>query len=260
MRKSAVVLVALVAAVVAPVALADNGSFETGDFSGWAVNAPTGSAAVLPGGAPGGGSYYGAVGAGSEEQWQSISTNVSLQAGDAVSAAALFVNAENDFEKCFYNDAAEVVVSLDGNVVGTIFAADACGSPGQSTSPWGGGQIYVSQDGVYTVVARVRNVGDGLVPSQVWLDAVAARTPRAAYCAADGNTGADGAKLTAGAFLNLRTGQPAKDAHYAGATLARFVEGTGLTCDAPPAGYVQKGFAGDAQHVPDGLYAYFAAA
>jgi len=90
----------------------------------------------------------------------------------------------------------------------------------------------------------------------VWLDAVAARTPRAAYRAADGNTGTDGAKLTVGSFLNLRVGQPARDPSYAGATLARLVEGKRLTCDTPPAGFVQKGLAGDAQHVPDGLYAY----
>ena len=85
---------------------------------------------------------------------------------------------------------------------------------------------------------------------------VAAGTPRAAYCAADGNTGTDGAKLTVGSFLNLRVGQPARDPSYAGATLARLVEGKRLTCDTPPAGFVQKGLAGDAQHVPDCLYAY----
>jgi hypothetical protein len=259
MRKSAALLAVLAAALLAPAALADNGSFESGDFTGWSVDAPTGSASVLAGGAPGGGSFYGAVGAGAVGEYQSIATAVSLQAGDAVGAAALFVNAENDGEKCFYDDQAEVVVLLDGNVVGTIFAANACASPGQSIGPWSGGQIYVSQDGVYTVVARVRNIGDSAVASQVWLDAVAARTPRAAYCAAAGNTLPNGAAVVPGSFLELRPGQPEKDSHYAGATLARFVEGKGLTCDAAPAGYVQHGLAGDAQHVPIGLYAYFTA-
>jgi len=83
----------------------------------------------------------------------SISTSGSLQAGDAVSAAALFYNAENDGEKCFYDDVAQVVALLDGNVVVTIFTANSCASPGQSIGPWSGGQVYVSQDGVYTVVA-----------------------------------------------------------------------------------------------------------
>jgi len=155
---------------------------------------------------------------------------------------------------------AEVVVLLDGNVVGTIFGATACGSPGQSVGPWGGDQVYVQQDGVYTVVARVKNVGDGAVASQVWLDAVAARTPRAAYCAASGTTMSSGSAITPGAFLELRPGQPAMDAHYTRATIARFVRCNGLTCDAAPAGYVQKGLAYDAQHAPDGLYPYFAAA
>jgi len=66
--------------------------------------------------------------------------------------------------------------------------------------------------------------------------------------------------IARGTFLNLRTDQPARDAHYTGATLARFVEGKGLTCDAPPAGFVQSGLAGDAQHVPEGLYAYYKSA
>jgi len=113
---------------------------------------------------------------------------------------------------------------------------------------------------VYTVVARVKNVGDGAVASQVWLDAVAARTPRAAYCAASGTTMPSGSAITPGAFLELRPGQPAIDAHYTRGDDARFVRCNGLTCDAAPAGYVQKGLAYDAQHVPDGLYLYFAAA
>ena len=67
----------------------------------------------------------------------------------------------------------------------------------------------------------------------------------------------DGSPLVAGSFLDLRPDQPQKDSHYTGATLASFVEGKGLTCDAPPAGYVRDGLAGDAQQVPRGLYAYY---
>lgn len=117
--------------------------------------------------------------------------------------------------------------------------------------------MYVTQDGLYTVIARVRNGGDSSVPSAVFIDNVGHRSPRAAYCAGTGNTAADGSPIAVGSFLNLRVDQPAKDTHYTGATLARFVEGRGLTCDAPPAGYVQSGLAGDAQHVPEGLYPYF---
>ena len=41
---------------------------------------------------------------------------------------------------------------------------------------------------------------------------------------------------------------------------AIFVEGKGLTCDPPPPGYVQKGLAGDDQHVAGNFYPYYAPA
>jgi hypothetical protein len=256
MRRLILLCAALAAAALAPPALADdNTSFETGDFSGWDVSAPSGDAQVLPGGAPGGGSHYGSVTAGSEGEYQWISVSIYLQAGDAVSAAFAFV--DNDY--CPYNDEGQVAVSLDGNAVATFMTGDTCasGDKPDGPSPWGEAQVYVTEDGYYTVVARVRNGGDSAASSSVWLDKVARRTPRAAYCAGTGNTAPDGSPLTAGSFLDLRLDQPSKDGHYAGATLARFVEGKGLTCDAPPAGFVQDGLAGDAQHVPSGLYAYF---
>jgi uncharacterized repeat protein (TIGR01451 family) len=83
--------------------------------------------------------------------------------------------------------------------------------------------------------------------------------PRAAYCAAAGDTDPlTGARYRPGQFLNLVYGQPAADDHYAGAILAWFVEGEGLTCDSPPAGYTNRGLAGAAQHVPAGVYGYWA--
>ena len=50
MRKFAALLAAALAMVMAPIALAGNGSFETGDFTDWSVDAPSGDATVLPGG------------------------------------------------------------------------------------------------------------------------------------------------------------------------------------------------------------------
>ena len=52
MRKFAALLAAALAMVMAPIALAGNGSFETGDFTDWSVDAPSGDATVLPGGHP----------------------------------------------------------------------------------------------------------------------------------------------------------------------------------------------------------------
>jgi hypothetical protein len=61
-----------------------------------------------------------------------------------------------------------------------------------------------------------------------------------------------------GLFLDLVYGQPAVDQRYATATPALFIEGRGITCDPPPAGYVASGFAGDEQHVPGGAYPFYA--
>jgi len=81
---------------------------------------------------------------------------------------------------------------------------------------------------------------------------------RAGYCAAAGNTNpTTGAAIPAGAFINLLPDQPTVDPHYKGATPAIYVDGTGITCDPPPAGYAVSGYAGDAQHVAGNLYPYY---
>jgi hypothetical protein len=80
---------------------------------------------------------------------------------------------------------------------------------------------------------------------------------RAGYCSAAGDRAVDGSPLQPGTFLDLVVGEPAHDSHYTGATPAIFVKGEGLTCGAPPAGYVRHGFAADAQHVGTGMYPYY---
>jgi hypothetical protein len=66
---------------------------------------------------------------------------------------------------------------------------------------------------------------------------------RTGYCSAPGNTAGDsGNPIPAGTFLNLETGQPLTDPHYRGATVARYGNGYGLTCDMLPGlGYVDTG-------------------
>ena len=90
------------------------------------------------------------------------------------------------------------------------------------------------------------------------LDSGSAQIPYAGYCSAPGNTWADGTAITPGTFLYLVYQQPATDAHYTGATPAIYVKGKGITCDPPPAGYTQQGYAGNDLFVPDGLYPYYA--
>ena len=90
------------------------------------------------------------------------------------------------------------------------------------------------------------------------LDSGSAQIPYAGYCSAAGNTWPDGTAIVPGTFLYLVYQQPATDAHYTGATPAIYVKGKGITCDPPPAGYAQQGYAGNDLSVPDGLYPYYA--
>lgn len=84
---------------------------------------------------------------------------------------------------------------------------------------------------------------------------------RGGYCTVAGNTNPfTGEALVPGTFVNLEQKQVTSDPSYAGVVPAIYVEGTGLTCDAPPAGYTQHGLAGDDQHVGSGLYPYYTAA
>jgi len=60
---------------------------------------------------------------------------------------------------------------------------------------------------------------------------------RAGYCSAPGNT-LNGVPLMPGTFLNLYLGQPHVDPNFAGAVPANYYEGIGISCQAPPAGYI----------------------
>lgn len=90
------------------------------------------------------------------------------------------------------------------------------------------------------------------------LDSGSAQIPHAGYCSVAGNMWPDGTAIGPGTFLYLVYQQPATDVHYTGATPAIYVKGNGITCDPPPAGYTQQGYAGNDLSVPDGLYAYYA--
>ena len=77
------------------------------------------------------------------------------------------------------------------------------------------------------------------------------------YCAADGNTFPDGRSIPKGTFLQLLANQPSFDPHYAGATLAIYVDQMGLTCPPAPPGFVNKGFYNGPDQPPN-LYQFWA--
>ncbi len=244
--------------VLASSAAADvvNGSFEDGTLNGWSTGLTGGTATTATGGAPGGGSTYAQVTAGNANQYQTISQSFPAVAGDVVSASAGFNNGESANE-CTYDDDAFVVIQLNGKTVASFFSASSCTSAA-GFNGWVTGSYKVPSDGAVTVVAGVRNVADALMSSQVWLDGVMQAYSKRGFCAAAGNTNPyTGASIAPGTFLELRADQPLRDDNYKGATPANFVAGTGITCDSPPTGYVQDGFAGEAQHVGEGFYPYF---
>ena len=62
--------------------------------------------------------------------------------------------------------------------------------------------------------------------------------------------------------VDLAGGQPGSDPHFSGATPADYIQGEGITCDQPPAGWTQQGWAGYAGRTvgPGAVYQFFAPA
>ena len=259
MRKSAVVLVALVAAVMAPAAFAENGSFETGDFSGWARGRAEWRRGRDAGGAPGGGSYFGGVTAGSQDAWQSISTTRLAPGGRRGGRGGALLQRRGP-RRVLLRRCRRGRRHAGRQRRGTIFTANSCASGFSGLGPWGGGQVYVTQDGVYTVVARVKNIGDSSVSS-----GVGDRRCRCSHAAGGvlrrRRQHRRGRGEAHGRLVPQPPGRPAGQGSELRRCHTRAVRrGQGPDVDSPPTGYVQKALAGDAQHVPDGLYAYFTAA
>jgi hypothetical protein len=125
-----------------------------------------------------------------------------------------------------------------------------------SLDDYAGGQFYYNNGGVGSWTGQ--SFADSAFATYVLVPPPPG-TGRAGYCAAAGDTWANGAVIPAGTFLNLATGQPSADSHYAGATPAIYLQGEGISCDAPPPGWKQDGYAGSGgpSEQPDAIYPYF---
>lgn len=153
-----------------------------------------------------------------------------------------------------------------------VLYATTLNSSGSGASTWGvvdgatydgggfvfqnGGSLFAGWDGNWSWYDLAFQARFG-TPIRVVFRPVPAR---GGYCTVPGNTNPyTGAALTPGTFVNLAQAQVTSDPSYAGVVPAIYVEGKGLTCDAPPAGYTQHGLAGDDQKVGSGLYPYYTA-
>jgi hypothetical protein len=170
-RFAAAGLLALAAAVVVLVLAAPaiagspivNGTFFTGDFTGWsAVPASGGATAVVGGGIDGDG-YQAWLNAGAVGVYSTVSQTVFLPAGGRIVGYADWYNAEASHE-CFYNDDAYVKV---GSTV--VWSANAC-STNNGFLGWQLFKFTASSAGYYTIQSGVRNVSDSSVSSSLYVD------------------------------------------------------------------------------------------
>ena len=274
---AAMVMLVPAALAAAPQQLMVNGSFETGDFTGWGTQdlavpyyalgvrgagssnfgftrAPTDGSYVADSGFDGGGPGTIAI-------WQ----DVSIPAGDQ---ATLTFDWRAAWSMFGLSRTLDFVVEPGGG--GTpLQTTNLVTTPNNtSTSLDTGAQSSTFDLSAYAgstirvkVLATIPQNFTGPAHMQVdnfSLLAQSTSTPvaaRGAYCSVAGNSNPfSGAAITPGTFLNLEAGQADTDSHYTGATPAIFVKGTGLTCDPPPPGYIRSGFADDRVDMAGGLY------
>ena len=262
-------------AFAAPTDLIVNGGFETGDFTGWTATTTLSSplcawqfsscgwfSFVTP--APDGGSYFADNGFdGNGPGTYTLRQTVAIPAGTAT------LSWEDDVQAGYSGTArTNEVRVLDASGTTTLATVYSYTVPtGFVDTGWLQHSVDLSVFAGQTVqIAFVQTVPQNFTgPAeydidnvQLLADAVSANGSRVGYCAANGDTWADGSAIATGTFLNLAMGQPLNDPHYTGATPANFVKGEGITCAAPPAGYSRQGFATSAMDVGDDFYPYYA--
>jgi hypothetical protein len=252
-------LLAANAAVAAPVDLISNGSFESG-FSGWtqttSLARPYCAWAInscFTGLTPPDGSHYATNGFdGSGPGTYTLAQTVTIPTGTAT------LSWSDDVRAIYFGTSrTEQALIRDASGTTTLATLYTYTAPqGTSNTGWTSHSVDVSAFAGQTVqVAFVETIPENFTgPARFAIDdvrllATASAAPasseqggnRAGYCSAPGDTAPDGTPIAPGTFLNLLAGQPETDAHYTGAALAAYVEGVGITCDAPPSGYVRQG-------------------
>ena len=145
---------------------------------------------------------------------------------------------------------------------GSMYAITLTRTTGSGQWDWGcsNGDDYAGGNAAYSNGGSWNALGWDYAFESYVLAAAPQGAEREGYCAAAGNTTPSGAAIAAGTFLDLVSGQPDSDLHYAGAQPARYIRGEGITCDPPPAGWTQHGLAdwSGPNAGPGAGYPYFA--
>jgi len=262
------------AAAATAAATVTNGDFETGDFSGWTATDDGGGFGSWSVSATGNGTCvdtpntpdgsYAALWSMVDPSWGILTQDLVVPTNGVLSVGYAYENwagiwtqdgadpystslgPQDEWLRIDVIKSTAARDTLDpSDILATIFDSQT-GSPAFFQT-WVTGTASLASYAGQTVTFRVAAVNDSdCMP--VWIDDVTfgagagVQYDRAGYCAAAGNTSPYSATAYApGTFLDLVYGQPSSDPHYANATLASYVDGKGLTCDPPPAGYVLNG-------------------
>lgn len=144
-----------------------NGSFETGDFSGWNVNVTTGSANVVTNSAgftATDGNYFADLSADSL-----VSQNQSWSAGETLTFDWNF-NA-NDYTP--FNDYSVLTIEDSlGNIIDNITLSDVATVGNHNATGWNTYTYVFAAAGTGTIGFGVYNTGDQALDSQLYLDNV----------------------------------------------------------------------------------------
>jgi hypothetical protein len=159
-----------------------NGGFESGDFTGWNVTIPQlGTAQVVsqyksPGTGttydPVEGRYFAKLTPGVTTDYTIVSQNFAADRGDVISGWAFFKS--EDYMP--FNDRSSVdiflVNNMENRIVGTVFAASVSTAGNYGAVPWTSWSYAIMAKAVYSVQARIINVGDPSLPSVAGIDGI----------------------------------------------------------------------------------------
>jgi hypothetical protein len=152
-----------------------NGSFETGDTTGWTLTVPVGGSALVVTSHAGNSSLYMPVegnyflelktdGPGS---YTTASQMLTLSTGLQLSGYAAFD--ANDYLP-FNDDASVQIFDALGNLLATPWASNVAAVGDYGDGPWTAWHWVVPADGTYTLTYRVANALDGALASYALFD------------------------------------------------------------------------------------------
>ena len=162
-----------------------NPGFETGDLTGWTLNAPTlGSVVTSFAGngtmtyLPVEGSYFAQLQAGVDANtYTTLTQTLNMSAGETINGQAAFVS----FDYMPWNDDAYVqILDSNGSTLATPWSSDVATVGDYGNGPWTYWSWSPKAQGTYTLQYGVRNIADNALSSVALFDANPSAVPEPA--------------------------------------------------------------------------------